>query len=110
MTKWNIEYWHSNEKCKSSFENTLNNLTAKQLVSVAKEVKLLELCGNRLRLPHSRALGGALFELRERKFGYRIYYVFSQNKRIVLLHIGDKSKQNKDIKIARLRLLDLLKG
>jgi putative addiction module killer protein len=109
MTIWNIEYWHSNKSSTSSLEEVLKGLTKEQLKSVAKEVRLLELCGNELRLPHSRALGDGLFELRERNFGYRIYYSFLPEKLIILLHAGDKSKQSRDIKIARQRLLELMR-
>jgi putative addiction module killer protein len=72
-----------------------------------KELKLLEICGNDLKLPHSRALGNGLFELREQRYGYRIYYGFYKNRVIILLHAGDKSKQQNDIKIARTRLLQI---
>jgi putative addiction module killer protein len=71
---------------------------------VAKEILLLERCGNTLRLPHSKTLGKGLFELRERNFGYRIYYMFLPDKTILLIYAGDKSSQQKDIEIARLRL------
>jgi len=71
------------------------------LKSIAKELLLLEKCGNTLRLPHSKSLGKGLFELRERSFGYRIYYGFLPNFTIILLHAGDKSSQKDDIGIAR---------
>ncbi|MCF6807875.1 type II toxin-antitoxin system RelE/ParE family toxin [Thiotrichales bacterium 19S9-12] len=91
---WNISYV-------STVEPWLNSLTVHQLKSVAKEIRLLELSGHKLRLPHSRSLGNGLFELRERKFGYRIYYTFDNDKVIILLHAGDKSSQKKDIERAR---------
>lgn len=61
--------------------------------------------GNGLALPHSKALGKGLFELRERRFGYRIYYCFRSESVIILLAAGDKRTQERDIKIARDRLL-----
>lgn len=82
-------------------EKELDSLTNEQLKSIAKEIKLLELCGNSLKLPHSKALGNGLFELRERKFGFRIYYTFLNNQIIILLRAGNKATQDKDIKIAR---------
>ena len=66
------------------------------------------MCGNELRLPHSKSLGNGLFELRERNFGYRVYYTFCKQQVIVLLHSGDKNTQNKDIKLARERLIKLI--
>lgn len=95
---WNINF-------ADSVEAWLNNLTVQQLKSVAKELRLLELSGHELRLPHSKSLGQGLFELRERKFGYRIYYIFDQLKVIILLHAGDKTSQKRDVQKAR----DILK-
>lgn len=91
---WNIKFADSVEKW-------LNKLTHQQLKSVAKEMRLLELSGHELKLPHSKALGKRLFELRERKFGYRLYYTFDQEQSIVLLYAGNKSSQRIDIKKAR---------
>jgi putative addiction module killer protein len=91
---WNVNYLEN-------VEEWLNKLTIQQLKSVAKEIRLLELSGHELRLPHSKSLGHGLFELRERKFGYRVYYTFDQGKVIILLHSGDKSSQKRDIETAR---------
>src|SRR3989338_5132985 len=85
-------------------QNWLDELDTQQLKSVAKELRLLELCGNTLKLPHSRALGNNLFELRERRYGLRLYYTFSKNNNIILLQGGNKSAQSRDIKIAQQRL------
>lgn len=91
---WNINYI-------DLMESWLDRLTKLQLKSVAKELKLLEECGNELRLPHSRSLGDGLFELRERRFGLRVYYCFKPQRSILILFAGDKSSQIKDIKKAR---------
>jgi putative addiction module killer protein len=102
VNKWKTEYYYSSdEKHSSNIEDFFDHLTNEQLKSLAKELRLLELCGNTLRLPHSKSLGQGLFELRERKFGYRIYYTFCKNQIIVLLHAGDKSSQKRDIKKAQ---------
>jgi putative addiction module killer protein len=103
MKKWFIRYWTESLR-KSSIEQWLNELTKEQLKSVAKELKMLALAGNELKMPHSKALGKGLFELRERRYGYRIYYGFQDNQVIILLAVGDKKSQEKDIKIARERL------
>ena len=110
MVIWKINYWNAHKKEETSIEAALDKLTDEQFKSIAKEIKLLEVCGNTLRLPHSKSLGKKLFELRERRFGYRIYYTFFGNKAITMLHIGDKSSQRSDIKISRDRLTELLKG
>ena len=109
MHKWTIEYWVAEDGKSSPLEAMLNSLTNLQLKSLAKELALLECCGNTLKLPHSRSLGKNLFELRERNFGYRVYCTFLKNKAIVLLQGGDKSSQQKDIVIARERLAILLR-
>ncbi len=102
---WTIEYWLDTDEIKKWFEN----LSEEAAESVYKELGLLETFGNMLKLPHSKALGDKLFELRERRFGYRVYYTFHGKKVIVLLTAGDKSTQAKDIKIARKRINVLLK-
>lgn len=61
--------------------------------------------GNELKLPHSKSLGKGLFELRERRYGYRVYYCFYGKAIVILLAAGDKKSQNNDIKVARERLL-----
>ena len=97
---WEIKYLEIVEKW-------LDALTIPQYKSVAKELKLLEMCGNKLKLPHSKTLGGGLFELRERKFGYRIYYKFEKDYVTLLLHAGDKTSQQKDIKKAKKLLKEI---
>jgi len=41
------------------------------------------------------------FELRERKFGYILYYTFDHGRVVLLLYAGDKSSQKRDIKKAK---------
>ena len=106
--RWKIDYW-CNLKGESSVEKWLDSLSDEQLKSVAKEMKLLELCGNLLKMPHSRTLKKGLFELRERQFGLRIYYTFLRDKTILILCSGNKKTQDKDIDAARQRL-DQLTG
>ena len=103
MNRWKIEYWAAG-RGKNSIEKWLDKLTKEQLKSVAKEITMLEEAGNELKLPHSKALGKGLFELRERRFGFRMYYGFWNEFVIILLAAGDKKSQKKDIAIARERL------
>jgi putative addiction module killer protein len=102
---WDIRYW-LNENGKSPIEKWLDKLTKEQFASIAGELRILRQLGNELKLPHSRALGKGLFELRERKFGYRVYYCFKGSQLIILLAAGDKKSQEKDIKTAYSRLED----
>lgn len=69
------------------------------------KIRLLSEIGNELRLPHSKSLSQGLFELRERKYGLRIYYGFKKKQIIILLAAGNKTSQPKDIKTARERFL-----
>jgi putative addiction module killer protein len=100
---WKVRYFES-------VESWLNGLNKPQLKSIAKELRLVEMCGNELRLPHSKSLGGGLFELRERRFGLRVYYCFDENSIVLLLHAGDKGSQKNDIKVAKNILAKVKRG
>lgn len=106
MKTWVLEY-RGNKKQKDSVERWLDSLEQQELNSVTKEVRMLQLLGNELTMPHSKALGKGLFELRERRYGFRIYYCFHGKQIIILLAAGDKHTQDKDIKKARKRLEEL---
>ncbi len=101
---WQIEYWDNGSK-KNPIEKWFEKLSREEFKAITKELNMLEELGNELKLPHSRSLGKGLFELRERKFGYRLYYCFKENTIILLLTAGDKKSQAHDIEIARERLL-----
>jgi phage-related protein len=51
-------------------------------------LEMLEQYGNLLRLPHSRSLGGGLYELRisHPEGPFRVIYCYLPGRRIVLLH------------------------
>jgi putative addiction module killer protein len=104
MKKWIIDYWSDG---KNSVEAWFKQVEQAHLRSITKEIKMLEATGNELRMPHSKALGEGLFELRERRYGYRIYYGFHGKQIIIVLAAGDKKSQDRDIKIARKRLSNL---
>ena len=103
---WELRYWHD-EGIKNPIERWLDKLPKEQIESVGLELLMFEKVGNELTLPHSKALGRGIFELRERRFGLRIYYCFQGKKIIILLAAGNKRTQEKDIKIARERLRKL---
>ena len=85
---------------------------------LADYVRLMELLtehGPSLRLPHSRALGDGLFELRPRgRSGIgRAFYCFLLGKKVVVLHAFiKKSQQTPDnqLKMARKRLKEVMHG
>jgi phage-related protein len=81
----------------------------------ARLVQLLAEHGPDLRLPHSRAMGGGLFELRPRGAGGigRALYCFMLRRRIVVLHAFRKKTQQtpeRELKLALKRMKELRHG
>jgi len=83
------------------------------LASYARLVELLMEFGPQLGMPHSRALGSGLFELRPR--GHeglgRALYCFERGRRIVILHAFVKqtrSTPRQELEIARKRMKEVL--
>ena len=104
--RWKIEYWVEPSK-KNSIKEWFENLPKEHVISITDEIEKLEIYGNNLKMPSSKALGKGLFELRERTYHYRIYYTFNGKQIIIFLIAGNKKTQEKDIKIARKRLQEL---
>lgn len=82
------------------------------LADYARLVELLAEHGPSLRLPHSRAFGDGLFELRPRgRSGIgRVFYCFRLAKRVVVLHAFIKKSQqtpDRELSLARKRLKEL---
>lgn len=82
------------------------------LADYARLVQLLAQHGPSLRLPHSKAFGDGLFELRPRgRSGIgRAFYCFLIGKRIVVVHAFIKKTQetpDKELKLARKRVKEL---
>ena len=68
--------------------------------------------GPNLRMPHSRAMAGGLFELRPRgREGIgRVFYCFVVSRRVVMLHAFVKKTQDtreQELRIARKRMKEL---
>ncbi len=105
---WTIIFW-TDERDNTPVKEWLDDLNQEKFKAVSKELILLRMCGNRLRIPHSKPIDIGLFELREMRFGLRIYYCFDKGQIIILLAAGDKSSQKRDIKVARERLT-IVKG
>lgn len=85
------------------------------LADYARIAELLMEHGPNLRLPHSRTLGDALFELRARgRSGIgRAFYCFLIGRRAVVLHVFVKKSQqtpDRELKLARKRLKEVLHG
>jgi phage-related protein len=104
-----IEYFH--ERVLAEIEAWLVDI----LADYARLVELLGEHGPSLRLPHSRALGDGLFELRPRgrSGSGRAFYCFLVGKRVVILHAFLKKTQQtpgRDLQLARKRLKEVQHG
>ena len=85
------------------------------LADYARMVELLIEFGPNLRMPHSRAMSGGLFELRPRgREGIgRALYCFATGERVVILHAFVKKTQEtpeRDLRIARERMKEVRNG
>ena len=85
------------------------------LADYSRLIELLTQHGPSLRLPHSKAFGDGLFELRPRgrsSIG-RAFYCFLLGKRVVVVHAFIKKTQeapDKELKLARKRVKELQHG
>jgi phage-related protein len=105
---FSIEYFH--HRVKDEIERWPDDI----LADYARIIELLMEFGPNLRMPHSRALGGGLFELRPRgREGIgRAFYCFIVGQRVVILHSFLKKTQDtpeQELKIARRRMKEVQK-
>lgn len=106
---YRIEYFH--ERLLRQIESWPVDV----LADYARLVELLAEHGPALRLPHSRACGRGIFELRPsgRSGIGRAFYGFSSARQIVVLHAFIKKTQQtpeRELKLARRRLKDVKNG
>jgi phage-related protein len=85
------------------------------LADFAKILELLMEFGPTMRMPHSRAMGDGLFELRPRgREGIgRVFYCFIVGQQILILHAFVKKTQvtpEKELRIARKRMKEVKNG
>lgn len=107
---WNILTFET-----SSGEKIVDEFILKQQVQtkakIAHTVKLLKQHGNKLSMPHSKALGSGLYELRIRgKEEIRIFYCFAVDRTIYLLRAFKKQTRQtpkKELEIALERMKSL---
>ena len=103
---YEIEYFHARVLAK------IESWPADVLADYARIVELLIEYGPGLLMPHSRALGSGLFELRPRgRSGIgRAFYCFAIGKRIIIVHAFVKKTPqtpDKELKIARKRVKEV---
>ena len=106
---YSIEYFHP--KVLAEIESWPTDI----LADYARIAELLMEHGPNFRLPHSRAFGGGLFELRPRgKSGIgRAFYCFLIGRRAMVLHVFIKKSQqtpDRELKLARKRMKEMLHG
>ena len=99
---WTIEYFSEGVRLE------INALPIGIRASYTRLTELLEEFGLDLRMPHSRALGGGLFELRPKgKEGIaRVFYCTQVGKKIIVLHSFIKKTNEtpkRELEIARKR-------
>ncbi len=106
---YSIDYFHA--KVKEEIESWPDDI----LADYARMLELAMEFGPDLRMPHSRAMGKGLYELRphgSEGIG-RALYCFSDGQRIVVLHAFIKKTQGtrkKDLEIARKRMKEIKNG
>lgn len=106
---YEVEYYHA--RVLAAIEAWPVNV----LADYARLIELLVEHGPSLRLPHSRALGSGLFELRPRgRSGIgRAFYCFVVGKRVVVLHAFVKKTEqtpDKELAMARKRAKEIQNG
>ncbi len=107
--QYGIEYFHPRVLAE------IESWPADILADYARIVELLMEHGPNLRLPHSRAFGEGLFELRPRgKAGIgRAFYCFLSGRRALVLRAFVKKSQqtpDRELKLARKRMKGVLHG
>ncbi len=106
---YSIEYFHARVKA------NIEAWPVGMLADFARIAELLMEFGPNLRMPHSRAMGGGLFELRPRgREGIgRVFYCFVIGRRVVILHAFVKKTQEtpeQELRIARKRMKEVQNG
>ncbi len=80
--QWRIE-WYRTAAGGIPAKTFLASLTGRAKDEAIALLELIQLRGNQIRGPKSKALGGGLFELREHQV--RLFYVFRPNRTVVVL-------------------------
>ena len=109
---WEIIYYDT-PSGKEVIKDFIDGLQENTQAKLGRQLDLLEEHGNQLGMPHAKAMGGGLIELRVRgKQEVRVFYAFALGKRIYLLHGFVKKTQTtpqKELDIARQRQAEVAK-
>jgi phage-related protein len=106
---WTIDYYSEDVRLE------IEALPVGIRASYARLTELLEEFGLELRMPHSRAMGGGLFELRPRgREGIaRVFYCTKVGRKIIILHSFIKKTNEtprRELDIARRRQREVCKS
>lgn len=109
QVSWRVTFYDSR------VESEILGLPAGFLARFIRYAERMEIFGPELGMPHTRAMGGGLFELRikAREGIARVFYCTIVSRRIVMLHHFIKKSQKtprRDFDIARRRLEELKHG
>ena len=109
LQNWTITYFNQR------VQNAVMAMPAGVLADYLRLCDAMALFGADLRMPHSRAIGDGLFELRPkgREGIGRVFYCAQHEKTIVVLHSFIKKTQDtpdKEMRLARKRLKDIQYG
>ncbi len=104
---WTIDYYSEDVRLE------IEALPVGIRASYARLTELLEEFGLELRMPHSRAMGGGLFELRPRgREGIaRVFYCTNVGRKIIILHSfikKTKETPKRELDIARRRRREVI--
>lgn len=97
-----LEYCDVNQK--ASFRDKLNLMPNSIIASVDARIFRAE-NGN---LGDFKSVGSGVFEMRVHVYGIRVYFCFEGENIILLLAVGNKASQKKDIITAKKRRMDFL--
>lgn len=89
---WAIEEYRT-ASGDSPIRTLLDSLEKRDLADALALIKLAEERGNQLREPHSKALGGGLYELRGKQV--RLFYIFGPGRWVITLLSGIIKKQDR---------------
>lgn len=106
---YSIEYFHPR------VQDAIESWPVGILADYARLVELLMDFGPDLRMPHSRAMGGGVFELRPRgREGVgRALYCFAKERRVIVLHAFLKKTRatpERHLAMARKRMKEVQDG
>lgn len=107
--RYSVEYFHPRVR------HEIEGWPVGILADYARLIELLMEFGPELLMPHSRAMGGGLFELRPRsqEGAGRALYCYMTGRRVVVLHAfvkKDRATPTSDLAIARKRMKEVRRG